>query len=104
MTLETATDVGREGLLLPCKNCCCLYVLLDVKVVNELVLCRANVQDLSFVAEADEARAVLQLFVHEVGRAPADSVLADLEVLPQMAGARPSTCSSRDPEPPHPHP
>ena len=91
------------------QSCCYLVktvdvVLFVVKVVNELVLGEANVPDHVPVEVADEIRALLQLFVHEVGRARAGSVLAFLEVSPQMAGARPSTCSSRDPEPPHPHP
>ena len=50
--------------------------MLDVKVVNELDLNDTNAPDLNLVAEADEVRAVLQLVVHEVGWAPADSVLA----------------------------
>ena len=60
-----------------------MYVLLDVKVVNELDLYHANVQDLELVAVVDDVRANLQLSVRdvvgqEVGRAPADSVLVVL--------------------------
>ena len=67
--------------------------MLDVKIVNELVLCHANVQDLNLVAVADEVHAVLPFFVHEVvrheaGRAPADSVLAVPENIASDGGGQ----------------
>ena len=68
--------------------------MLDVKVVNELVLRVANVLNHDVVvAEADDSHAVLKLFVkevvrHEVGRAPADSVLAVPEKIASDGGGQ----------------